>query len=100
MNFDFLDEITATPDEDQMLAQVAVSLRNYLYEYKDNPGEFHMGIIAQDLLKVPGLESLVIQDAPDGILRVDTSMAALACLGLIATLAKKVVKDELISPEV
>lgn len=100
MNFDFLDEITPTPDEDQMLAAVAVNLRNYLYEYKDKPGEFHMGIMAQDLLKVPGLESLVIQDDPDGILKVNTSMAALACLGLCASLAKKVVKDELISSEI
>lgn len=84
----------------EMLKELAGSVGQYNYEYKeeaiDDPnlnaksGEF-LGIMAQDLLKIPGLASSVSKTFDkDGneTLQVDGNRLALAALGYVAALSR------------
>ena len=69
------------------------AVTNYAYTYKpesgENPDIVHMGVMAQDLLNVPGFEEAVIQNE-DGTLGVDVNKAVLPLIGLVSDLAKEV----------
>ena len=84
----------------EMLKELAGSVGQYNYEYKeeaiDDPnlnaksGEF-LGIMAQDLLKIPGLATSVSKTFDkDGneTLQVDGNRLALAALGYVAALSR------------
>lgn len=80
--------------ETKFLIDLASNVGNYMYEYKDeNKGEpgandkLNLGIMAQQLQKVPGLDASVITNE-DGSLAVDGARLALTTLGYVATLAK------------
>lgn len=86
----------------EMLKELAGSVGQYNYEYKEEaiddpnlnakPGEF-LGIMAQDLLKIPGLASSVSKTFDkDGneTLQVDGNRLALAALGYVAALSRVV----------
>ena len=86
----------------EMLKELAGSVGQYNYEYKEEaiddenlnakPGEF-LGIMAQDLLKIPGLASSVNKTFDkDGneTLQVDGNRLALAALGYVAALSRVV----------
>lgn len=88
----------------EMLKELAGSVGQYNYEYKEEaiedenlnakPGEF-LGIMAQDLLKIPGLASSVNKTFDkDGneTLQVDGSRLALAALGYVAALSRVVLE--------
>lgn len=84
--------------ETEYLKQLASNVGNYLYEYKDefksDPGanqSLNLGIMAQQINKVPGLNAAV-EVGPDGGLQVDGSRLALSTLGYVATLAKLVLQ--------
>ena len=73
-----------------------------LYEWKYEPGvtgdqELHIGPIAQDLLRVPGLASAVHKQE-DGTITIDSKFVALAALSYVATLARIISKIEYIGP--
>lgn len=99
MDFSFLDEnekIEQDESEDSQLRMIADNIGSYFWSYKPEfASEYgtdqdnHIGIIAQELLKVPGLDSAVVMDQ-NGIYKVKTDYLALASLGLIAALARKV----------
>lgn len=89
-------------NEYNQLLDIAKHVGSFDYEYTDNiqaPAGNHIGPIAQDLLKVQGLDSLVQQDE-NGILTVNTQYAALAALSLVAALARKVLGVKYESTEV
>lgn len=88
----------------EMLKELAGSVGQYNYEYKEEaiddenlnakPGEF-LGIMAQDLLKIPGLASSVNKTFDkDGneTLQVDGNRLALAALGYVAALSRVVLE--------
>lgn len=88
----------------EMLKELAGSVGQYNYEYKEEaiddsnlnakPGEF-LGIMAQDLLKIPGLASSVDKTFDkDGneTLQVDGNRLALAALGYVAALSRVVLE--------
>lgn len=79
----------------EMLKELASNIGLYNYEYKPEfqqeegaNDQENIGIMAQDLLKIPGLASCVITN-PDGSLAVNGSRLALAALGYIAALARR-----------
>ena len=83
-------------DEMLQLNEIADKFGCYRWDSKDDfadtPGpdtQDHIGPVAQQLLKIPGLAGAVIQ-AEDGTLAVNTNYAALAALGLVAALARLV----------
>ena len=106
MDWSYFDTIGSEPQidtEDEMtqLQNVANNIGSYLYEYKPEAQEQygtdnqeHLGIIAQDLLKVPGLASAVHKDEYGNYV-VDAQKVALAALGLVAALARKVLDIKL-----
>ena len=81
-------------DEELQLEAIAQNIGSHTYNYKDGVGEDtnqdHIGPTAQELQQVPGLESAVKQNPETGLLEVDTQFVALATLGLVAALARKV----------
>ena len=100
MNFDYFDVIGSTEpkidieDEKVQLQNIADNIGSYLYSYTDEAqknygtdNKDHLGIIAQDLLKVPGLSSAVNKDEYGNYV-VDAQKIALAALGLVAALAR------------
>lgn len=79
----------------EMLKELASNVGLYSYEYKPEfqqeegaNDQENIGIMAQDLLKIPGLASCVITN-PDGSLAVDGNRLALSALGYIAALARR-----------
>lgn len=81
-------------DEYSQLREIADKIGSYRWQYKDDfalekgiDTNEHIGIAAQDLLNVKGLDSAVFNDE-DGTLKVNTDYLALANLGLIAALAR------------
>lgn len=85
----------AEPDTNMdVLSIFTDKIQNYTWNYKpDNklgldPTETHIGPMAQDLLKVPGLESTVVQDE-SGYLAVDAAQLSLANTGLLSDIAKR-----------
>ena len=83
-------------DEMLQLNEIADKLGCYRWDYKEDFADTHgtdtqdhIGPVAQQLLKIPGLAGAVIQ-AEDGTLAVNTNYAALAALGLVAALARLV----------
>lgn len=81
-------------DEYAQLKEIADKIGSYRWQYKDDfaaekgiDTNEHIGIAAQDLLNVKGLDSAVFNDE-DGTLKVNTDYLALANLGLIAALAR------------
>lgn len=99
MNWDFLTEqknVSDVADENTQLELIKNNIGSYLWQYKpefsDEYGvddNEHIGILAQELLKVPGLDSAVVRDS-NGIYKVKTDYVALATLGLVAALTRKV----------
>lgn len=86
-------------DEYAQLKEIADKIGSYRWQYKDDfaaekgiDTNEHIGIAAQDLLNVKGLDSAVFNDE-DGTLKVNTDYLALANLGLIAALARIVLGD-------
>lgn len=84
--------------ETKFLIDLASNVGNYMYEYKDeNKGEpgandkLNLGIMAQQLQKVPGLDASVITNE-DGSLAVDGARLALTTLGYVSTLAKLILQ--------
>lgn len=84
------------------LVNLAENIGSYNWAYKpeyedinnrDDKGVQH-GIIAQDLLKVPELSNMV-EEGPDGILRVKTDLVAMAALSYIAELTRLVMDIKL-----
>lgn len=88
--------------ETEMLKELAANVGQYDYNYTDEANqdptlqgavdtEEHLGIMAQDLLKIPGLASCV-NEQQDGngnqTYTVDGGRVALAALGYIAALTK------------
>jgi hypothetical protein len=86
--------------EIQYLIELAKNVGNYLYEYKDEykgePGandKLNLGIMAQQIAKVPGLNAAVVQNPNgDGTLAVDANRLALTTIGYVATLAKLILE--------
>lgn len=85
-------------DEINFLIDLAKNVGNYLYEYKDEYKEeqgandkLNLGIMAQQLEKVPGLDASVITNE-DGSKSVDSGRLALTTLGYVATLAKLILQ--------
>lgn len=100
MNFDYFDGYSDEPakidveDEKIQLQNLANFVGSHVWSYTPEAqetygidGEDHLGIIAQDLLKVPGLASAVKMDE-NGKYKVNTDYAALAALALVAALAR------------
>lgn len=86
----------AEPDTNMdVLSMFADKIQNYTWTYKpDNklgldPTVQHIGPMAQDLLKVPGLASCVVQDE-SGYLAVDTTQLSLATIGLLSDATKRI----------
>lgn len=84
--------------ETKFLIDLASNVGNYMYEYKDEnkeePGandKLNLGIMAQQLQKVPGLDASVITNE-DGSLAVDGARLALTTLGYVSTLAKLILQ--------
>lgn len=104
MNFDYFDVIGSEPkidteDEAIQLRNVADNIGSYLYSYTEDAqqqygvdGNEHLGIIAQDLMRVPGLASAVTKDE-NGNYVVDAQKVALASLGLVAALSRYVLGE-------
>ena len=104
MNFDYFDVIGSEPkidteDEAIQLRNVADNIGSYLYSYTEDAqqqygvdGNEHLGIIAQDLMRVPGLASAVTKDE-NGNYVVDAEKVALASLGLVAALSRYVLGE-------
>jgi len=90
---DSVDTIKPYEYKETELAAIVDLARNVgLYEWKYEPGvtgeqDLHVGPIAQDLLKVPGLASAVHKQE-DGTLTIDSKFIALAALSYCATLAR------------
>lgn len=89
---------TQIDDETNFLIDLAKNVGNYLYEYKDEYKEeqgandkLNLGIMAQQLEKVPGLDASVITNE-DGSKSVDSGRLALTTLGYVATLAKLILQ--------
>ena len=99
-DYSYFDNISAEPqidveDEAIQLQNLADNVGSHLWSYKQNAqqeydvdGKDHIGIIAQDLLKVPGLAGAVKTDGL-GNLKVDTDYVAVAALAYCAALARK-----------
>lgn len=108
MEFNYFDEYTTDDteapavnepsqirDEMSQLYDIANKIGSYRWNYKEDFSEApdnneHLGIVAQQLLQVPGLEAAVSEDPNTGVLKVDTQYVALAALGLIAALTRYV----------
>lgn len=98
-DYSYFDTIGNEPqidvkDEKVQLQNIADNIGSYLYSYTEDAqnqygtdSKDHLGIIAQDLLKVPGLASAVIKDEYGNYV-VDAQKVALAALGLVAALAR------------
>lgn len=104
MDWNFLTNnepaVADVSDENTQLDLIKDNIGSYLWQYKpDFVNEYgvddkeHLGIVAQELLKVPGLDSAVVQDE-NGVYKVKTDYVALATLGLVAALTRKVVQLE------
>ena len=103
MDFSFLDTANIVDNPNQInsnqqeldelakLADIADKIGSYTYMYKGTD-ELHDGVVAQELLQVPGLASAVKTDE-NGILTVDTRHVALATLGYVAALARVVLNE-------
>lgn len=100
MDWNFLTNnepaVADVSDETTQLDLIKNNIGSYLWQYKpDFATEYgvddkeHLGIVAQELLKVPGLDSAVVQDE-NGVYKVKTDYVALATLGLVAALTRKV----------
>lgn len=100
MDWNFLTNtepaVADVSDETTQLDLIKDNIGSYLWQYKpDFSAEYgvddkeHLGIVAQELLKVPGLDSAVVQDE-NGVYKVKTDYVALATLGLVAALTRKV----------
>ena len=83
--------------ETEYLVELARNVGNYLYEYKDQfkdesgaNDKLNLGIMAQQVAQVPGLNAAIIQNPNDGSLSVDANRLALSTLGYVATLARLV----------
>ena len=106
MEFNYFDEYTTDEapaindpvqirDEMSQLYDIANRIGSYRWNYKEDfnaapDNNEHLGIVAQQLLQVPGLEAAVSEDPNTGVLKVDTQYVALAALGLIAALTRYV----------
>ena len=81
-------------DEELQLEAIAQNIGSHTYNYKDgvgeDPSQDHIGPTAQELQQVPGLEAAVKENPETGLLEVDTQFIALASIGLLAALARKV----------
>ena len=104
MDWNFLTSneptVADVSDEATQLELIKNNIGSYLWQYKpDFAKEYdvdereHLGIVAQELLKVPGLDSAVVKDS-NGVYRVKTDYVALATLGLVAALTRKVAQLE------
>lgn len=87
-------------DEMSQLYNVANKIGSYNWSYKEDfskapDNEDHMGIVAQQLLQVPGLEAAVSEDPSTGKLIVNTNYVACAALGLVAALARVVLNTNI-----
>lgn len=105
IDLDYFDDYLPKPtdksqvdDETNFLIDLAKNVGNYLYEYKDEYKEeqgandkLNLGIMAQQLEKVPGLDASVITNE-DGSKSVDSGRLALTTLGYVATLAKLILQ--------
>lgn len=90
-----INEPSQIRDEMSQLMDIASKIGSYRWSYKEDfanapDNEEHIGIVAQQLLQVPGLEAAVSEDPETGVLKVDTQYVALAALGLVAALARYV----------
>lgn len=110
MNFDYFDNMLSSNapsidspeqirDEMSQLKDIADKIGSYRWNYKEDfnaapDNEEHIGIVAQQLLQVPGLEAAVNQDPNTGVLTVDTQYVALAALGLVSALARYVLNND------
>lgn len=106
--FKMIDDVTDIPEkeykETELKAISDLAQGIGLYEWKYEPGvtgeqELHLGPIAQDLLRVPGLASAVHKDA-NGVVTIDSKFVALATLSYVATLARILSGIEYIGPNV
>lgn len=88
------EELTPSDKKDNELQQL-VDLANYVgsytYQYKDGVS-VHDGVIAQELLQVPGLRDAV-KKGPDDSLTIDTGHVALATLGYVAALVRAILGE-------
>lgn len=97
-DYKFIEEYADfdTDNELNQLLDVAKNIRSVDFNYKpesgENPNEDHIGVIAQDLLKVRGLDSAVKEE--NGVLKVDANKVALAALALVAALARQTLGDK------
>lgn len=101
---DEVQEITPTEFKETELAAISdLATKIGLYEWKYEPGvtgesELHIGPIAQDLLRVPGLASAVKNE--NGRIVIDTKFVALAALSYCATLTRILTGLQYNGPEV
>lgn len=106
MDFSYFDKDGQAPDindpnqiADEMaqLIAIAKNIGSYRWNYQEDfmkapDNKEHIGIVAQQLLQVPGLEAAVSQDE-NGTLVVDTNYLALAAMGLVAALTRLVLDN-------
>lgn len=84
--------------EIQQLTDIARHVGSFQWQY-DGDNKLHDGPIAQALLLCPGLKDAVHKDE-NGILNIDTNFVALATLGYVAALCRKISGIELEPPAV
>ncbi len=80
----------------QQLTDIARHIGSFQWQY-DGDDKLHDGPIAQALLQCPGLKDAVHMNE-DGTLYIDTNFVALATLGYVAALCRKISGIELEPP--
>lgn len=97
--FDDVEDMTPTDQEISEMNQLLTLADNvgsyqWFYDTKaTEDGKLHDGVIAQDLLKVPGLKAAVHKDPNDGHLSIDTNWLATAALGYVAALTRLLLRE-------
>lgn len=94
MDLQFIDDAIEMSKQEQyetemaQLVDIAKHIGSFEWKY-DGDDKLHDGPIAQALLLCPGLKDAVHKNA-DGTLYIDTNFIALATLGYVAAICRKV----------
>ena len=94
MDLTFIDNAIEMSREEQLdtelaqLADIAKHIGSFEWKY-DGDTKLHDGPIAQELLLCPGLQDAVHKNG-DGTLYIDTNFIALATLGYVAAICRRV----------
>ena len=88
-NYDELTPEDKKKVELEQLSDIARYISSTTWQYKGDT-VLHDGVIAQELLQVPGLRDAVHKDE-NGVLSIDSNFVSLATLGYIAALTRLVI---------